>query len=314
MRFTFKQLRYFDAALRYGSIARAAEEMNISQSSITAAIDLMEGNIGTALFRRIPAKGIVPTDTGLEVGRRVVAFLENCRHFESELMSLQGSPTGTLRVACFEPTAPYVLPPILKRIAALYPSIRIDLKEGDMQEIANLLKEGGVDMALTYGVALPQDQPFRSLFFARPFVLIPSDWPLATRQNVTLHDLADLPMLMLDLPASQSYFNRLFTSQGLRPKVVHTSKSSSVLRAMVAAGLGYTLMNINSRIENEHLSGYVARPLLGDLEEPNFGLAYSASNEKSTVLQAVLRISDDLVREGQFNALELRPNSPPNKH
>jgi DNA-binding transcriptional LysR family regulator len=307
MRFTFKQLRYFDAALRYGSIARAAEEMNISQSSITAAIDLMEGNIGTALFRRIPAKGIVATDAGREVGKRVVAFLEHCRHFESELMSLQGSPTGTLRVACFEPSAPYVLPPILKQISALYPSIRIDLKEGDMQEISQLLKDGGVDMALTYNVGLAADQPFRSLFFARPFALLPADWPLAAKPGLTLDDLADLPMLMLDLPASQSYFNRLFTSQGLRPKIVHTSKSSSVLRGMVAAGLGYTLMNIHNRGDAEYLSGYVTRPLLGDLEEPDFGLAYRAGNEKSAVLQAVLKISDDLVREGQFDSLELRP-------
>ena len=308
MRFTFKQLRYFDAALRYGSIARAAEEMNISQSSITAAIDLMEGNIGSALFRRIPAKGIVPTDTGREVGQRVVAFLEECRHFESELMSLRGSPTGTLRVACFEPSAPYILPPILKRIAARYPAIRIDLKEGDMQEIGALLKDGGVDMALTYKVALASDQPFRSLFFARPFAVIPADWPLAAQSSVTLDDLADLPMLMLDLPASQSYFTRLFHAQSLKPKVVHTSKSSSVLRGMVAAGLGYTLMNINSRIDAEHAPGYVARPLLGELEEPNFGLAYSASAEKSAVLKAVLQITDDLVREGQFDRLELRPN------
>jgi DNA-binding transcriptional LysR family regulator len=307
MRFTFKQLRYFNAALRSGSIAGAAEEMNISQSSITAAIDLMEGNIGSALFRRIPAKGIVPTETGREVGQRVQAFLEECRHFESELMSLHGSPTGTLRVACFEPSAPYILPPILKRIAALYPSIRIDLKEGDMEEIAGLLSDGGVDMALTYRVSLAPDQPFRSLFFARPFALVPADWPLALQPSVTLADLANMPMLMLDLPASQSYFHRLFRSEGLRPNVVHTSKSSSVLRGMVAAGLGYTLMNINSRTDNDHAPGYVARPLLGDLEEPNFGLAYSASAEKSAVLQAVLNISDELVREGQFAPLELRP-------
>jgi hypothetical protein len=60
-------------------------------------------------------------------------------------------------------------------------------------------------------------------------------------------------------------------------------------------------------VDAEYLSGYVTRPLLGDLEEPNFGVAYSAGNEKSAVLQAVLQISDDLVHEGQFDSLELRP-------
>ncbi len=53
MNFTLKQLCYFDAALRNGSIARAAVEMNISQSSITAAIDMIEQCVGAELFRRV---------------------------------------------------------------------------------------------------------------------------------------------------------------------------------------------------------------------------------------------------------------------
>ncbi len=58
MHFTLKQLRYFDAAVRSGSIARAATEMHISQSSITASIDAIEQSLGMELFRRVPAKGV----------------------------------------------------------------------------------------------------------------------------------------------------------------------------------------------------------------------------------------------------------------
>ncbi len=72
MNITLKQLRYFDAALRFGSIARAAEDLNISQSSITAAIDQIERTIGAELFRRIPAKGVVATRIGEQVGERRV--------------------------------------------------------------------------------------------------------------------------------------------------------------------------------------------------------------------------------------------------
>src|SRR5690554_5100118 len=108
MRFTLKQLRYFDAAMRTGSIARAATEMNISQSSITASIDAIEQTVGTELFRRIPAKGVQPTDAGQTVGTRIALFLEQARVFESDLMSLTGDPTGTLHLGCYAPTAPYV--------------------------------------------------------------------------------------------------------------------------------------------------------------------------------------------------------------
>ena len=60
MNFTLKQLRYVEAAGRLGSIAKAAIEVSISQSSITASIDALEAALDYALFVRTPAKGITP--------------------------------------------------------------------------------------------------------------------------------------------------------------------------------------------------------------------------------------------------------------
>lgn len=81
MRFTLKQLRYFDAAVRSGSISRAAAEMHISQSSITASIDAIEQSLGMELFRRVPAKGVQPTEAGHVVATRIADFLEQARRF-----------------------------------------------------------------------------------------------------------------------------------------------------------------------------------------------------------------------------------------
>jgi len=307
MHYTFKQLRYFESALRHRSIARAAEEMNISQSSITAAIDVLEAAVGTQLFRRIPAKGIVPTDTGRDVGERTTRFLEQCRIFDSELMSIEGKPAGTLRIACYAPTAPYVLPPLLKRLAARYPDIRIDLREGDMQSIADLLHSGNVDVALTYRTRIKADQPFLSLFRARPFVLLPSASPLVAKAALEMADLDGMPMVLLDLPSTLSYFRDLFTRAGLEPRIVHTTQSSSVLRGMVGAHLGYSIMNIRGHADRFPEAGYVTRPLLGDVYEPEYGVAYAQEAQSSAVLRAVLEISDDLIASGYFDQLMVRP-------
>ncbi len=309
MHYTFKQLRYFDAALRHGSIAAAAEDMNISQSSITAAIDLMEATIDTPLFRRIPAKGITPTETGREVGQRVAAFLEQCRLFDSELRSLLGTPVGTLRLACYAPAAPYVLPPLLKRLAGLYPEIRIELKEGDLQSISDLLQSGAVDMALTYRREARAGQPFLPLFRARPYALVPETWPLAGRAALSLADLAEAPMIMLDLAGAQVYFRGLFSAQGRTPNVVHTTKSSSVLRGMVGANLGYSILNIFGHADRDPAAGYVAKPLLGDLDEPKFGVAYAAEVERTAAFRAVADISRGLIESGAFGRLVLRPGA-----
>jgi len=309
MSFTLKQLRYFDAALRCGSIVRAAKEMSISQSSITAAIDMIEHTTGTPLFRRIPAKGIVPTEIGEQVGVLVAKFLERARVFDSDLRSLGGDPTGTLRLACYAPTAPYVLPLLLKRITQSYPHIRIDLKEGDMQVIDELLQNGGVDVALTYQMSTREGQPFVPLFKARPWALIPDASPLASQKSVRLEQLADLPMILLDLPTSQAYFEQIFMSAGLRPNVVHRTKSSSVLRGLVAANFGYSILNICGHGDHLADTGYVACPIINDIDEPVFGVAYSAASQRSAMVQAVLEIGVELSEAGEFERLILRPDT-----
>lgn len=307
MKFTLKQLRYFDAALRLGSIARASEDMNISQSSVTAALDLIEQSIGQELFRRIPAKGIIATQAGIDVGNRISAFLEQARLFESDLLSLTGDPTGTLRLGCYEPTATYVLPPLMKRIAATYPDIRIDLMEGNMHQIADWLRSNAVDVALTYRAEAPTEMPFLPLFHARPWALIPDNSPLSHQASVSLDDLKDEPMVALDLPAAKSYFEEMFLVQGLSPNVVHTTQSSAVLRGMVAGQFGYSILYICGPTDRDKHAGYAAVPINGAVKTQTFGLAYSAVLQQSAIVAAVIKICETLATEQKFEHLLLEP-------
>jgi DNA-binding transcriptional LysR family regulator len=309
MHFTLKQLRYFNAALRGGSIAAAAAEMNISQSSITAAIDQLETAIGTELFRRVPAKGLVATESGREVGARVARFLEQTRIFENDLMSLRGAPTGSLNLACYAPTAPYVLPILLKRVTQDYPDIRVDLKEGDMDSITAQLNAGAVDLALTYRRAIPETMPFLELFRARPWVLIPDSWEMAKSREIKPEVLSGKPMIMLDLPQTEVYFRSIFENRGIDLRIEHRTKSSSVLRGLVAANFGYSILNIYGHGDRDGRGGYVARPLVGEVEEPRFGVAYTAATQRSAIVQAVLAIGAELAEQKAFDSLILRPRA-----
>ncbi|MDH3919404.1 MAG: LysR family transcriptional regulator, partial [Rhodospirillales bacterium] len=150
MNLTFKQLRYATAAGRLGSVAAAAAEIKISQSSITAAIDSIEAELGVDLFIRLPAKGIRPTPAGREALTMMQGMLNHVARFESELESLGGSPRGFLRLGCYVTAAPYVLPLTLRAFSHRYPQARVDLREGDMMAITDLLVAGEVDLAMTY--------------------------------------------------------------------------------------------------------------------------------------------------------------------
>ena len=301
MNITLKQMRYFLAVLRKGSIAQAAKEANISQSSIVAAVDQFEAVLGQQLFRRIPAKGLEATELGLAVGARVEAFLDEARVLESDLLSMTGNPAGTLRMGCYAPTAPYILPPILSVIRETYPSIRIELKEGDMHSINGMLAQGAVDIALSYKRETSDRAPFESLFRARPWALVPMKSELARQEIVDLEDLAKMPMILLDLPGTHRYFRGVFEAHGLGIDIAHTTKSSLVLRGLVGAGYGFSLLNICGPTDRDGSGGYVAKPIRGDLDSPRFGVAYTAASARSSLVQSVLETARSVAKAGAFD-------------
>lgn len=307
MYFTLKQLRYYDAALRTGSIVKASAEMNISQSSITAALDAIEQSVGQELFRRVPAKGLQPTDAGRRVGMRIADFLDQARIFESDLMSISGDLTGTLHVGCYAPSAPHVLPRLMKILAQAYPAVRVDLVETDLAAMVQLLQNGRIDLALTYRRTMPDTLPFMPMFEARPYALLPESSPYAQADEVTLAQLATKPLIMLDLPTTVEYFAAVFSQYGLKFQIAHTTKSSSVLRGLVAAGFGHSVLNICSPSDRQGTNGYVCRPISGALHTPEFGVAYTNASRRSSIVQAVLDICEKMAQSQAFDDLVLRP-------
>ncbi len=307
MHFTLKQLRYVEAAGRTGSIARAADEMNISQSSITAAIDALETQLDFDLFMRMPAKGIHPTPQGHEVLALIRRHLEEVRVLESELSALAGDPVGTLRLACYDTTAPYVLPPLLKEFARRYAGVRISVQEGNMDEIRQFLTEGSADLALTYRRAMPDSQGFVGLFRARPYALLPAEHALARRRSVSLKALCQLPMIMLDLPHAREYYLSLFSDAGLSPLVAHTTKTAPMARALVAGGFGFTILNIRDPGNVEPVSGYAARPIRDTVEAPFFGIAQQPGRRRPQIIDRFIALAQELAEQGRFRELTLFP-------
>ncbi len=303
MNLTVKQMRYFEAAGRLGSIAAAAAELNISQSSIAAAIDGLEHALDVDLFIRQPAKGITPTPAGRQALEMVRNALSQIGHLQSELSSLKGSPTGTLRLGCYVTVAPFVLPTMLRAFSDRYPAARIDLREGDMVMMRELLAVGEIDLALTYAIEPEDAAGFQPLFDARPYALVSIDDPLADQPAATLAELAARPLIMLDLPHTREYFTGLFAAQGLSMNVAHSSRSSEIVRALVAGGFGVSILNVRSGREEQDGSGYRCLPLRETLATPRFGVARQSGLRLPLMSRVFLELCEGLRARGAFDRL-----------
>jgi DNA-binding transcriptional LysR family regulator len=294
-------LRYVEAAGRLGSIAKAAVEVSISQSSITASIDALEASLDYALFVRTPAKGITPTSAGREALQLIRTYLNQTRQFESELQSQGGDDAGLVRIACYATAAPTFLPPILKSITENFPGISVKVMEGNMMAILDYLENGEVDLVFTYDRHVPPAQAFEPLFSAPPYALISKSDAASQLGSITFKQLSKKPMIMLDLPYTRDYFLELFRARGLEPELSHSTRSSEIAQALVEGDFGYTLLNIQPRTYSAKDSRFRAIPISDSTDVPIFGIATLGNLRQPKNVRSFIKICTQLRDEGVFD-------------
>jgi DNA-binding transcriptional LysR family regulator len=237
MNLTLVQLRYLVTVARHGSVTAAAKALNVSQPSISVAIDNVEKGFGQKLFVRQRGSGISPTS----FGRAAVAKAKQVLAEADELAGL-GSRTsaigGELVLGCFEDLAPYFAPALIRSFSERCPAVEIVVRDETFETLGRRIRDSAVDLGLTYDLGLPTHFARILLHELRPHALLPAEHPLASRATVSLADLAAYPLITTDQPQSWQHMLDLFLSRGLSPVADVTTSSFELQRSMVANGFG----------------------------------------------------------------------------
>lgn len=306
LNYTLKQLRYVESAARSGSIAGAAAELSISQSSVTSAIDALEQELGYDLFIRTPAKGIRSTPLGAEALNAIRRFMHQSRNFEAELHAVAGIARGSVRIACYATAAPAFLPIILRSLTEKFPEISITVLEGTLDGVMDYLNEGEADLAFSYERYIDPRHRFEPLFSAPPYALVPLDDPIAQSGRTTLAELTKRPLILLDLPGARDYYMTLFESAGFKLNIAHTTRSSEILRALVAGGFGVSFLNIRPLDYREGESRYRIVPITDGGEPPAFGIVTISSTGHTGIVKAFVNNCLELKDKGAFEHILVR--------
>ncbi|MFZ2501280.1 MAG: LysR family transcriptional regulator [Nocardioides sp.] len=241
--FTLVQLRYFTTAARLGSMTAAAAELVVSQSAISTAVAQLERQLGVQLLLRHHAKGLTLTEAGQGVFVEALRLLDHSAEL-AELAREAGSELrGSLSVGCFTTLGPFELPGIVSEYQRLHPLVRINVIEAEHAALKHKLRGAECELALLYGYELDDDLDIKTVALAAPYVIVSPTHRLAQRGSVHLAELADDPMVLLDLPHSAGYLRSVVESVGVRPDVRHRSSGFETVRAMVAHGHGYAVLN-----------------------------------------------------------------------
>jgi LysR family hydrogen peroxide-inducible transcriptional activator len=150
---SLKQVHYALAVKRHLHFRRAAEECNISQSTLSTALSEMEKQLGFQIFERDNRKVLV-TPLGkqaLERARSIELQMEDLK----KLADSQREPLSTLLSVGVIPTiGPYLLPRVLPALQDRYPRLQLDILEDQSAEVLDQLRRGALDAAI---IALPYD-------------------------------------------------------------------------------------------------------------------------------------------------------------
>ena len=239
---TLQQLRYLVSIVDSGlNITAAAERLYTSQPGVSKQLKLLEQELGLQLFSRKGKSldGITPA--GHEVitrARNILRETENIRSIAGDLVT---EVEGTLSIATTHTQARYVLPEIIRDFRTRYPDIKLELHQGTSEQIAELVAEGRVDIAIaTSARELFPDLVLLPCYDWDRIVVTPKDHPLTELgRDLSLEALVEHPLITYVFSLTgESSFLQAFKNKRLEPNVVFTARDADVIKTYVRMELG----------------------------------------------------------------------------
>lgn len=288
---SLRQLSYFAAAARTGTMTAAAAELQVSQSAVSLGVADLERQLGVQLLLRHPAKGLTLTAAGRDVLVQARSLLRGAEELRAGAWELGRSLRGTLVVGCFHTLGPFVLPQVLEAFHAKHPQVQLEFVEGMLPDLQNSLLDGRCELAVVYDLDLLPSVTYEPLYPARPYVLLAPSHPLAERPNLRFAELAEHDLVMLDMPPTPHHVRTMFAAAGQTPKLRHSSVSYELVRSLVARGLGYSIL-ISAPVTRTSYEGMplVSRPIADEIAPITAGLARTASGRPTRRAQAFAKL------------------------
>jgi DNA-binding transcriptional LysR family regulator len=245
-RLKLRDLHILLAVVEWGSMAKAARQLAVSQPVVSRAIAELEHVLGVRLLDRTP-QGVEPTVYGRTVLNRGLAVFDELRGSAKDIGFLLNPTKGELRIGSTQPIAGGLLPAVLDRLTSERPQIAFQVRLGDAATLQNRdLRERNVDLLLGRIVDIVDDDVNAEVLFEdRLFVVAGANNPWTRRRKVALKDLVHEPWT---LPPLDSYAGVLaadaFKASGLAtPHIAVAGYGIQLQDALLSTGRFLTLFS-----------------------------------------------------------------------
>lgn len=240
---TLNQLRYFQAVARLQNFRAAAEELYISQPSLSRSIDSLERELGVVLFEKA-GRGITLTGSGrllLEYTNRII---EECDIAVYKMKELSASG-GRIDIGYVFPLANYYIPHKVRSFLDMKENehVTFGFTQNRTSSIIRDIKNGKLDVGFCAYSENEEELEFVPILKQEMVIITSLEHPLADKDELSINELTNYPVIGYDrISGLGGYTNRLYKNLGIKPEILCECSDENSIQALVREQFGIALV------------------------------------------------------------------------
>jgi LysR family hydrogen peroxide-inducible transcriptional activator len=295
---SLRDLEYAVAVDRERHFGRAAEYCGVSQAALSEQLRTLESILGFSLFERT-TRMVGPTARGEAVLRQAEALLGDARRLLEDARRSSEPLSGELRLGVIATLGPYYMPSVIKLGRERFPQLALRLRESTTGELLVDLRQGKLD-AILVALPVPMAGFVAEPLFFEPFRLAcPSEHELARQEHVRLSDLECGPLLLMEDGHCLRDQTLSLCDPRRLPNQSRYASSLEMLRHMIAAGEGISVIPLLAAAEHTTMQGMIAYREINDARAGRtIALVWRATETRADDLRAIANFMRDGLPDG----------------
>lgn len=238
-----RQIRYFIEVANREHVSDAAEALHVAQSAISRQISNLEGELGVSLFER-EGRNVKLTQIGRIFLTHAKTAMKAIDYATKQIEEHLDPERGSIKIGFPTSLASHMLPTIISEFKKKHPNISFQLRQGSYRFLVEAVKNREIDLAFLGPVPTNDPDIEGSILFSENMAaLLPSNHPLANRENIHLNELRNDEFVLFP----QGYILRKIAVDGCRqagfsPKISTEGADLDAIKGLVSAGIGVTLL------------------------------------------------------------------------
>jgi DNA-binding transcriptional LysR family regulator len=244
-----QSIRIVRAITETGTITGAARLLGYSQPAVSQHLQRTEARLGLPLVTRV-GRSVRLTEAGRVLARHAITITSALDAASGDLADLVGLRSGTVRLAAFPTASSTIVPRLLGAMASLHPGIQLSYIEAQPPEAVALMREGAIDLAVTFSYPGDRTDPHRdsasglsieTLFTEEMVVVLPAAHPLASDTVVDVAALAG-ERWIAGCPRCRGHLLAVCELAGFDPVISFETDNASAVLNLVASNIGVAML------------------------------------------------------------------------